>query len=184
MFGGWGYQPDVLKHPDWVADAYARGVPMGGDLPARPRQAEAPELIVQASKDPDGANLDRIQIIKIWVAGNGYQEKIFDVAAAGRRIDPQTYHAAAVGNTVDVKTGKYSNRIGAAVLSAVWRDPQFDPAKPAVYYARVLEIPTPRWSTLLAVKNKLPLSPYEPASIQERAWSSPIWYTPARYSPD
>jgi len=179
MFGGWSYQPNILKDPEWVAQAYAQGVSMGGDLPARPQQADAPELIVQASKDPDGANLDRIQIIKIWVAGNGYQEKIFDVAAAGRRIDPRTYHAAPVGNTVDVKTGKYSNRIGAAVLTTVWRDPQFEPAKPAVYYARVLEIPTPRWSTLLAVKNKLPLSPYAPATIQERAWSSPIWYTPA-----
>ncbi|MDB6009570.1 MAG: hypothetical protein JWL65_1820 [Gammaproteobacteria bacterium] len=155
MFGGWSYAPDILTTHDWVAQAYAQGVPMGGDLPARPATAAAPTFILQASRDPQGANLDRVQIIKIWLEGSGYQEKIFDA-----------------------KTGSYRNTIGAGVLTTVWRDPEFDVARPAVYYARVLEIPTPRWSTLLAVKNKLPMSPYEPASIQERAWSSPIWYTP------
>jgi hypothetical protein len=165
---------------EWVAQAYAEGVPMGGDLPARPPAAAAPAFILQASRDPQGANLDRVQIIKIWLEGSTYQERIFDVAVSGqRRIDPKTHRAAPVSNTVNVKTGTYRNNIGAAVLTTVWQDPEFEAAKPAVYYARVLEIPTPRWSTLLAVKNQLPLSPYEPASIQERAWSSPIWYTPA-----
>jgi hypothetical protein len=130
-------------------------------------------------KDPDGANLDRIQIIKVWLDGSQYQEKIFDAAASGsRKIDPATHRAPPVGTTVDLQTGNYANSIGAAVLSVVWQDPEFNPAKPAVYYARVLEIPTPRWSTLLAIKNKLPIPPDVAATIQERAWSSPIWFTP------
>jgi hypothetical protein len=180
MFGGWSYPPHILAEHEWVTQAYGQGVPMGGDLPGRPQSAAAPIFILQASKDPDGANLDRIQIIKIWVEGSGYQEKIFDAAVSGkRRVDPHTHRAPPAGDTVNPKSGTYRNSIGAAVLSSVWQDPEFDPAQPAVYYARVLEIPTPRWSTLLAVKARLPASPYEPLSIQERAWSSPIWYTPA-----
>src|ERR1019366_1273639 len=99
----------------------------------------APAFIVQAMKDPDGANLDRIQIVKVWLEGGSYQEKVFDVALSGGRHDDTSGHAPAVGNTVDLKTGSFRNSIGAAVLTAVWRDPEFDPAKPAVYYARALE---------------------------------------------
>ena len=95
-----------------------------------------------------------------------------------RADDPKSGRAPAVGNTVDLKTGEYKNTIGAATLSAVWQDPEFDAKTPAVYYARVLEIPTPRWSTLLAIKNNLPIPKEAPATIQERGWSSPIWYTP------
>lgn len=179
MFGGWAYDPAMMKSGDWVAKAYAQGVPMGSDMPARPQNSNAPKIIVQASKDPDGANLDRIQIIKIWLDGKNYKEKIFDVALSGHRKDDATGHAPAVGNTVDLKTGKYSNAIGAATLSVVWSDPEFDAKTPAVYYARALEIPTPRWSTLLAIKNKLPISKEAPATIQERGWSSPIWYSPS-----
>jgi hypothetical protein len=180
MFGGWRILPRMVEEHDWVARAYSEDVPMGGDLPVRPREAAAPAFILEASRDPDGANLDRIQVIKIWLEGGRYQERIFDVAASGnRKIDPRTHRAPPVGTTVDLTTGGYTNSIGAAVLTAVWRDPEFDASKAAVYYTRVLEIPTPRWSTLLAIKNRLPLSPYVPASIQERAWSSPIWYTPA-----
>jgi hypothetical protein len=179
MFGGWAYDPAMMKSGDWVAKAYAQGVPMGSDMPARPQNSNAPKIIVQASKDPDGANLDRIQIIKIWLDGKNYKEKIFDVALSGRRKDDATGHAPAVGNTVDLKTGKYSNAIGAATLSVVWSDPEFDAKTPAVYYARALEIPTPRWSTLLAIKNKLPIPKEAPATIQERGWSSPIWYSPS-----
>lgn len=180
MFAGWGFDKALLGKRDWVRQAYASGVPMGADLPSKPGQATAPTFVLQAVKDADGANLDRIQIIKLWLNGATYDEKIFDVALAGdRKADPQR-SAASVGDTVDLTTGKYENRIGAPTLSAVWQDPEFDSSKPAVYYARVLEIPTPRWSTLLAIKNQLPIPKEVPATIQERAWSSPIWYTPSR----
>ena len=179
MFGGWGFDPKMIEDGGWVAQAYAQGVPMGSDLPAMPAGAGAPRLVLQAVKDPDGANLDRIQIIKVWLDGGTYKEKIFDVALSGNRHDdPRTGKAPAVGNTVDLKTGAYRNTIGAAVLKAVWQDPEFDAKRPAVYYARVLEIPTPRWSTVLAIRNKLPIPKAVPATIQERAWTSPIWFTP------
>lgn len=181
MFGGWNFDPKMVESGDWVSKAYAEGVPMGGDLPAKPAGVSAPRFILQAVKDPDGANLDRIQIIKLWLEGGDYKEKIFDVALSGKRKDnPRTGRAPDVGNTVNLKTGAYKNTIGAAVLTAVWQDPEFDPAKPAVYYARTLEIPTPRWSTLLAIKNRLPIPTSRPATIQERAWTSPIWFTPVK----
>jgi hypothetical protein len=180
MFGGWRIEPRILQEHDWVEQAYAHGVPMGGDLPVRPRESVAPTFILQASRDPEGANLDRIQIIKIWLEGGRYQERIFDVAVSDhRKIDPRTHRAPPLGTTVDLTSGRYTNSIGAPVLTALWHDPDFGFSKPAVYYARVLEIPTPRWSTLLAIKNHLRLSPYVAPTIQERAWSSPIWYTPA-----
>jgi len=178
MFAGWSLPPHILDEGNWVAQAYTQGVPMGADLPVRPRRASAPTFVLQAAKDPEGANLDRIQIIKIWLDHGHYKEQIYDAVVSGnRRIDPRSHSAASVGNTVDLTTGRYSNTIGTPVLTTLWRDPAFDAAKSAVYYARVLEIPTPRWSTLLAIKNHLPLSPYVPATIQERAWSSPVWYT-------
>jgi hypothetical protein len=180
MFAGWGYKPGLMAHSDWVKTAYRDGVPMGADLPARARRT-APRFLLEAMKDPDGANLDRIQVIKVWLEGKDYKEKVFDVVlSGGRKDDPKTGRAPAVGNTVDLKTGAYTNTIGAPTLSAEWKDPEFDPAKPAVYYARVLEIPTPRWSTLLAIKNDLPIPDEAPATLQERAWTSPVWYTPAR----
>jgi hypothetical protein len=152
---------------------------MGGDLPFRPAGAGAPSFIVQAVKDPDGANLDRIQIVKVWLEGGDYKEKVFDVAlSGGRKVDPRTGKAPAVGSTVDLKTATYKNTIGAATLQTVWRDPEFDAAKPAVYYLRALEIPTPRWTTYLAVKRNLPIPTTSPATLQERAYSSPIWFTP------
>jgi len=184
MFGGWGFAPGLLTRANWVADAYAKGVPMGSDLPAKPAPAGAPRFILQAEKDPDGANLDRIQIIKIWLDGDNYKEKVFDAALSGdRKDDPKTGRAPVVGNTVNLKTGAYTNTIGAAVLTAVWVDPEFDPAKPAVYYARALEIPTPRWSTWLAIRNNLELPERAPATIQQRAWTSPIWFTPVSPKP-
>ena len=180
MFAGWGYKPGLMAHSDWVKTAYRDGVPMGADLPARAKRT-APRFLLEAVKDPDGANLDRIQVIKVWLEGKDYKEKVFDVMlSGGRKDDPKTGRAPAVGNTVDLKTGAYTNTIGAPTLSVEWKDPEFDPAKPAVYYARVLEIPTPRWSTLLAIKNGLPIPDEAPATIQERAWTSPVWYTPAR----
>ncbi|HEY3949006.1 DUF3604 domain-containing protein [Phenylobacterium sp.] len=180
MFGGWGFDPAAIRRADWVKSAYASGVPMGSDLPARPQAAKAPRFVLQAMKDPAGANLDRIQVIKVWLKPDGtYGEKVFDaVLSGGRKVDPKSGKAPAIGDTVDLKTATYRNSIGAASLATVWQDPEFDPRTAAVYYARALEIPTPRWSTILAVKEKLPLPTAVPATIQERAWSSPIWFTP------
>ncbi len=180
MFAGWGYGPDLTARHDWVGRAYAQGVPMGGDLPARPAGAGAPRFILQADKDPDGANLDRIQVIKIWLEGGGYKEKIFDVALSGGRRPDAAGHVKPVGNTVDLKTGGYRNSIGASAFTTTWSDPEFDPKVAAVYYARVLEIPTPRWSTILAIKNHLPVPTTIAPTIQERACTSPIWFTPPK----
>ena len=136
-----------------------------------------PKFAVWALKSPISGNLDRIQIIKLWTNGVMDYEKIYDVALSdGRKVDPKTGKAPSVGNTVDVKTAKYTNDIGDAELMAVWSDPDFDPATSAAYYVRVLEIPTPRWSTYDAVALGLPPSDMVPATIQERAWTSPIWY--------
>jgi hypothetical protein len=180
MFGGWSYSPKLTDDRDWVAKAYAGGVPMGGDLAAKPAGAGAPRFILQAEKDPDGANLDRVQIIKVWLDGGSYKEKVFDAALSGGRKPDAKGHVRKVGNTVDLKTADYKNTIGAATFTTTWKDPEFNPSKPAVYYARVLEIPTPRWSTILAVKNHLPIPTSVAATIQERAWTSPIWFTPAK----
>jgi hypothetical protein len=181
MFGGWTYRPDMVRKTGWVAQAYARGVPMGSDLPAKPAHTDAPRFVLQATKDPDGANLDRIEVIKVWLDHGNYREKVYDVALSGDRHDDAKGRAPRVGDTVDLKTGKYTNTIGATSLAGVWRDPDFDPKVPAVYYARALEIPTPRWTTLLAIRNGLPIPAKAPATIQERAWSSPIWFTPAGF---
>jgi len=180
MFAGWGYDAKMIKSGDWVAKAYAQGVPMGGDLAAKPAGAQAPRFILEAQKDPDGANLDRIQIIKVWLDHGGYKEKLFNAVLSGGRKADAKGHARPVGNTVDLKTGAYKNTIGAATFTTLWKDPEFNPSKPAVYYARVLEIPTPRWSTLLAVRAHLPIPKGAPATIQERAWTSPVWFTPAK----
>lgn len=181
VFGSWRFDNDLLRRPDWVAQAYATGVPMGADLPARPSASGAPAFVIQAMKDPSGANLDRVQVVKVFLDGDSHKEKVFDVALSdGRRIDPRSGKAPPVGNTVDLATGQVANTIGAATFTTLWRDPEFDPARAAVYYVRVLEIPTARWSTLVAIRNQLPVPTLRPATIQERAWSSPIWYTPPR----
>jgi hypothetical protein len=152
---------------------------MGGDLPKMPAEAKAPTFAVWAMKDPDSGNLDRVQIIKGWYE-NGYpQEKIYDVAISdGRMADPKTGKVPPVGNTVNVKQASYSNSIGDNQLSAVWTDPDFKPEHHSVYYVRVIEIPTPRWSTYDAKALGIDPPIGVPTSIRERAWSSPIWYTP------
>jgi len=179
FFGSWGYAKNLLDDKEWIRTAYTQGVPMGGDLPSRPALAKAPRFGVWAVKDPNSGNLDRIQVIKVWLKGSDYAEKVFDVAFAGnRKPDPKTGKLPTIGDTVDLNTATYSNTIGATELRTVWEDPEFAPEAPAVYYLRVLEIPTPRWSTIQAVKADLPLPANVPAVIQERGWSSPIWYTP------
>jgi hypothetical protein len=180
MFAGWRYPKGAVRRRDWIAAAYAQGVPMGSDLPPRPANASSPRFLLHAIKDPDAANLDRIQIVKVWFDHGRSGERVFDVAWSGERApDAKTGRVPAVGSTVDVKTATYRNSIGAAQLIGEWTDPEFDPSTPAVFYARVLEIPTPRWTTYLAVRNRLPLPDKVPAAIQERAWTSPVFYEPA-----
>jgi len=178
VFGGWGYEQALLGDLAYLDKAYAGGVPMGGDLPARPADAGAPRLLIRAAKDPDGANLDRVQVIKGWLDADGQrQEKIFEVAWSGdRALDPATGKLPPVGSTVDVAAASYTNTIGAAALDVLWEDPEFDPATRAFYYVRVLEIPTPRWSTHDAAKLKVAAP--APQVLQERAYSSPFWYEP------
>jgi hypothetical protein len=177
LFGGWGYTRGDDKRQDFAKIGYDKGVPMGGDLAARPDKAKAPTFLVWTKKDPDAANLDRIQIIKGWAKHGQSFEKIFNVAwSGGRTPDPKTGRLPPVGNTVDVSKATYTNTIGTDKISAVWQDPEFDPTLRAFYYVRVLEIPTPRWSAFDA--KTLKITPPDPATVQERAFTSPIWYTP------
>ncbi len=176
MFGGDGLSVANQDPIAMVEEGYAKGVPMGGDLPAL---SGAPSFTVYAEKDPIGANLDRIQIIKGWTDTDGdIHEEIINVVWSGDRTPNQDGRLPPVGNTVDLKTALYTNDIGSPVLMGSWTDDNFNPAQNAFYYSRALEIPTPRWSTYDAVRNDLPLLKEVPAVIQERAWGSPIWYTP------
>jgi hypothetical protein len=193
FFGGWNYSdtetadqrrefwknaPDWVKNRDWVTVAYAQGVPMGADMMPRPAGDKAPSFAVWAVKDPTSGNLDRIQIIKGWTKSGQSFEKVFDVAWAGdREPDKWTGVVPPVGSTVDIEKGTYTNSIGAVELKTVWTDPEFDSSAPAFYYARVLEIPTPRWTTIQAAQLGIAPPDVVASAIQERAWSSPIWYT-------
>jgi len=179
FFGSFNYAADDVRSPDFVQRAYANGVPMGGDL--KPGTAKAPTFLVMASKDPRSGNLDRVQIVKGWLDSAGKQhEKVYDVAWSGDRKIGADGKLPAVGSSVDLQTATYNNDIGSAQLAKGWTDPDFRPQESAFYYARVLEIPTPRWNTYDAVREKMPALTKVPAVIQERAWSSPIWYTPAQ----
>jgi len=177
FFGGWAYTADILGGADWPKTGYAKGVPMGGDLP--PAQAKAPTFLLWAVKDPTSGNLDRIQVVKGWTKSGQSFEKVFDVAWAGDRMpDKWTGVVPPIGSTVDLEKATYTNTIGSVELKTVWTDPEFDPSLHAFYYARVLEIPTPRWTTFDAKIFGVKLPTDVPASIQERAYTSPIWYTP------
>lgn len=180
FFGGFGFVPEDLSAIDLAAVGYAKGVPMGGDLSGSP-EAGAPSFLVQAVKDPKGGNLDRVQIVKGWVGADGKaKEKVFDVAWSSGREAGADGKLPAVGDTVDRAAASYTNAIGAAELAAVWTDPEFDPATRAFYYVRVLQIPTPRNSLYDSVALGKPHpDKYSPA-IQERAYTSPIWYSPAK----
>jgi hypothetical protein len=176
MFGGVDLPGQPADPEELVQQGYDLGVPMGGEL--GPTGAP-PTFTVQAMMDPEGANLDRIQLIKGWVDVDGaVHEEVVDVAWAGDRQRDEGGRVPPVGNTVDIETALYTNSIGAPILTGSWRDGNFDPAQHAFYYARVLEIPTPRWTTYDAVRHGLPLLDGVAATIQERAWTSPIWYTP------
>ena len=178
LFAGWNYPSGLVKRRNWVRDAYAGGVPMGSDLPARSGAPRSPRFIVQAMKDPAGANLDRIQIVKVWRENGEDRERVFDVVWSGKRKPDASGKLPAVGNTVDTATATWKNSIGSAELAGEWVDLAFDARQAAVYYARVIEIPTPRWSTYLAVRNGQPLSTLVPATLQERAFTSPVFYKP------
>jgi hypothetical protein len=180
FFGGWKYGKDEVFRPDAVSIGYRKGVPMGGDLKEKPAGKKAPVFMVGAMKDAWSGNLDRIQIIKGWIDDDGErQEKIYDVAVSdGRAIGADGRCLTLVGNTVDVEDATYLNTIGAAELRAVWTDPDFNPEHSAFYYARVLEIPTPTWQAYDSKFFGIKMPDEVPMFGQERAYTSPIWYTP------
>jgi len=179
FFGGFDYRSDELDYPAYLDAAYSGGVPMGGDLTQAPK-GKALRFIAVASKDPDGANLDRIQIIKGWMDKDGsLQEKVYDVALSDNRsVDPNTGKAPPVASTVDVANATYTNKIGAVQLAIVWEDPDFKAEERAFYYVRVMEIPTPRWTAYDAAYFDIEMPSYIPMVQQDRAYTSPIWYTP------
>jgi hypothetical protein len=185
FFAGWDFKPGDARSR-YLADAgYAKGVPMGADLPRAPAGAAggkiAPTFLVAAMKDAQSGNLDRIQIVKGWVDKAGKpHEKIYDVAwgNADRRKPGKNGKLPPVGDTVDVKTATWTDTIGDPELAGVWKDPDFDPSLRAFYYARVIEIPTPRWTAYDAVRFGIRMGPEVPMKHQERAWTSPVWYTP------
>ena len=177
FFAGYDFDARSLQNPDWLKSAYQSGVAMGSDL-SKDGKSRPPVFLIMAAKEPDGANLDRIQVVKGWVQNGKPMEKIYNVAWSGKRQMDKSGKLPPVGNTVDAKSARYNNSIGEAQLQVAWTDPDFQAAQAAIYYARVLEIPTPRWSTYDAVTLGIPPRKDVPASIQERAWTSPIWYTP------
>ena len=179
FFGGFDFQANDAYDRMPAKIGYAKGVPMGGDLSKAPA-GKAPIFLVGALRDPIGANLDRIQVVKGWLDGKGeLHEKVYDVAWSGsRKADPRTGKVPSVGDTVDVANATYTNTIGAPELITVWKDPAFDPAQRAFYYARVIEIPTPRWTAYDAQRYGTKALPGTRMTITERAYTSPIWYTP------
>jgi hypothetical protein len=179
LFGGFDFETADANASTLAKTGYAKGVPMGGDLRAAPA-GKAPSFLVAAMKDSIGANLDRYQIVKGWMDKDGkLHEKVYDVAwSSGRTADPKTGKVPAVGNTVNIADASYTNTIGASELVAVWKDPDFDPALSAFYYGRVLEIPTPRWTAFDAKRFKSTPLEGTKMTVQERAYTSPIWYSP------
>jgi hypothetical protein len=179
FFGGWDFEPSdaATRSPGFVG--YRKGVPMGGDLAKAPA-GKAPTFLVAALKDSIGGNLDRIQIVKGWLDKSGKtQERVYDVAVSdGRTINADGRCTTPVGNTVDVAKATWTNTIGDSELITVWRDPDFVPSVRSFYYARVIEIPTPRWTAYDAKYYGVQLGSEIPMTTQERAYTSPIWYTP------
>jgi hypothetical protein len=179
VFAGWDFKPEEVQLPDFADQGYARGVPMGGDLTNAP-QGAAPAFMVRALRDPDGANLDRVQIVKGWLDARGEtHERVFDVAVSdGRKPDPRSGKVPPVGNTVDVANATWANTIGDPLFVSYWKDPEFDASRKAFYYVRVIEIPTPRWTAYDTKRFGITMPPEVPMTVTERAYTSPIWYTP------
>ena len=179
FFGGWGFEQGDALRRDLALVGYSKGVPMGADLPTPAKGAKAPTFLVYALRDAMGANLDRIQIIKGWLDAEGNpKEKVYDVAWSDKHQPGPNGKLPPVGDTVDLSIPSWTNTIGASELGTVWSDPDFDSKLRAFYYARVIEIPTPRWTAYNRVKFNLDLPPEIPLKTQERAYTSPIWYTP------
>lgn len=180
FFGGWDFAPEDARTRQPAAAGYQKGVPMGGDLSAA-RAGQSPSFLIAAMKDPVGANLDRVQVVKGWMdSDGGLQERVFDVAVSDQRpIDDDGRCRTPVGSTVDVAGANWTNTIGDTELITVWKDPSFDPSLRAFYYLRVLEIPTPRWTAYDTKYFGLTPDQDIPMTHQERAYTSPIWYTPA-----
>ena len=181
FFAGWDFPADLDTRRDMVEEAYRSGVPMGADLPPQPSEGAPPRFAVWAMKDASSANLQKIQIVKGWAESDGQTaEQVYDVACAdGLQSDPQTHRCADNGAQVDMSDCSYSTDLGAAELSSTWTDPDFDPTLRAFYYVRVLENPTCRWTTHRALARGEAPPPSDPPTVKERAWTSPIWYTPA-----
>jgi hypothetical protein len=180
FFGGYDFEAADANTRSPAVVGYTKGVPMGADLGAAP-EGKAPTFLVAALKDPIGANLDRYQIVKGWLDAKGeMQEKVYDVAWSGDRKPAADGKVPAVGSTVDVANATWTNTIGAPELISVWKDPDFDPAQRAFYYGRVIEIPTPRWTAYDAKYFGIKMAPEVPMQMQERAYTSPIWYTPPK----
>jgi len=178
LYGGWQFEASDATNRTPAQIGYRKGVPMGGDLHKAPA-GKAPTFLVAALKDPIGANLDRYQIIKGWQDAKGeLHEQVYDVVWSGEREPGSDGKLPPVGSTVDVPNASWTNTIGTPELSAVWTDPDFDPAQRAFYYGRVIEIPTPRWTAYDAKKFGIKLPAEVPMVTQERAYTSPIWYTP------
>ena len=177
VFGGWNFEESDLK--DLVKSGYEKGVPMGGDLKDAPSD-KSPTFIIRGIKDPDGANLDRVQVIKGWLDADGNKmERVYDVAVSDNRIINENGTCnAPVGNTVDLTNASYTNTIGNSQLDAYWTDPDFDASQRTFYYIRVIEIPTPRWTTFDAVFFEVQMPDNTEMIVQDRAYTSPIWYTP------
>jgi hypothetical protein len=180
FFGGWDFEAHDAQNRLPAHIGYAKGVPMGGDLRDAPA-GKSPTFLVAALKDPIGANLDRIQVVKGWLdKQGGLQEQVYNVAWSGDRMPDVNGKLPAVGNTVDVPNATWTNTTGAPELITVWQDPAFDPSLRAFYYARVIEIPTPRWTAYDAERFGITMDPKVPMTTQERAYTSPIWYMPGQ----
>jgi hypothetical protein len=179
VFAGWDFEEPEVQRPDFAKTGYLRGVPMGGDLSNAP-DGKSPAFMIRVLRDVDGANLDRVQIVKGWLDSKGeMHEQVYDVMCSDDRAITEEHRCdKPVGNTVDVEKATYSNSIGDALMMAYWKDPDFDPKQRAFYYVRVLEIPTPRWTTYDAAFFGVDLPEGVPPTQQERAYTSPIWYTP------
>jgi Protein of unknown function (DUF3604) len=179
FFGGWDFEPNDANSRQPARAGYAKGIPMGGDLPAAPAGKKVPTFLVAALKDPIGGNLDRIQIIKGWMDKKGeLHEKVYDVAWSDNRKPDANGKLPTVGSTVDVANATWTNTIGKPELITTWKDPDFDGQLSAFYYARVIEIPTPRWTAYDAKYYKIKMPKEVPMTTTERAYTSPIWYTP------
>jgi len=179
VFAGWDFRADEVEIQAFAREGYKRGVPMGGDLSNAPK-GEAPKFMIRALRDPDNANLDRVQIIKGWLDKKGKtHERVYDVAVSdGRKIGKDGRCKTPVGSTVNIPDASYTNTIGEPLFTAYWKDPDFDPKQKAFYYVRVIEIPKPRWTAYDAKFFKVKMPKEVPMTVQDRAYTSPIWYTP------